>query len=269
VSDDPIALLERELVGAARRRAAAVPVPEVLPWPRARRRRIRVGDALSAAAAAGAVIVALAVLVLLGGGGGGHPAFTATATHRDPLTATLAVLRRPQTGQDRRGLAQSGVLRLPGSALAGGRVDVASARVAATTSWGSAVLLFRTVPRATAVTAGSVGTGRLALAADHRMMCCATRQRVEAGRAWLMTGIGRQGGRATPARFYLVVPDGVTRVLVLFGEGASRSSVGAVVTVHGNLAALSLNGLPDQPPAAMTWLDRHGTQLRKFSFAPG
>jgi hypothetical protein len=266
VSDDPIGLLERELVDAARRRAAAGPVPEVLPWPRARRRRIRVGDALSAAAAAGAVIVALAVLVLLGGGGGGHPASTATATHRDPLTATLAVLRRPQTGQDRRGVAQSGVLRLPGSALAGGRVDVASARVAATTSWGSAVLLFRTVPPATA---GSAGTGALALAADHRMMCCATRQRVEAGRAWLMTGIGRHGASGTPARFYLVVPDGVTRVLVLFGEGASRSSVGAVITVHGNIAALSLQGLPAKPPAAMTWFNGQGTQVHKFSFAPG
>jgi hypothetical protein len=66
--DDPIALLERELVRAARRRtAAARPMPDVIPWPRARRRRIRVGDALSAAAAAGAVIiVALAALALLG-----------------------------------------------------------------------------------------------------------------------------------------------------------------------------------------------------------
>jgi hypothetical protein len=65
VTDNPIARLERELVSAARRRAAAGPVPDVIPWPRARRRRIRVGDALSAAAAAGAVIVVLAVLALL------------------------------------------------------------------------------------------------------------------------------------------------------------------------------------------------------------
>jgi hypothetical protein len=159
------------------------------------------------------------------------------ATHRDALTATLAVLRRPQTGQDRRSLAQSGVLRLSSSALSGGRVDAVSARVAATTSWGSAVLMFRTVAPATGATPG--------------------------------TGAGRQGARATPARFYLVVPDGVASVVVLFGEGATRSSVGAVVTVHGNIAALSLKGLPDEPPAAMTWLDRHGTQVRKFSFAHG
>jgi hypothetical protein len=65
VTDDLIALLERELVSAARRRAAAKPVLDVTSWPRARRRRIRVGDALSAAAAAGAVIVVLAVLALL------------------------------------------------------------------------------------------------------------------------------------------------------------------------------------------------------------
>lgn len=65
--DDPIALLERELLSAARRRAAAGPAPNVIAWPRARRRRIRVGDALSAAAVAGAVlIVALAALALLG-----------------------------------------------------------------------------------------------------------------------------------------------------------------------------------------------------------
>ena len=65
VTENPIALLERELVSAARRRSAAGPVPEVILWPRARRWRIRVGDALSAAAAAGAVVVALAVLALL------------------------------------------------------------------------------------------------------------------------------------------------------------------------------------------------------------
>jgi hypothetical protein len=67
VTENPIALLERELVSAAQRRESdpAHPVPGVIPWPRARRRRIRVGDALSAAAAAGAVIVALAVLALL------------------------------------------------------------------------------------------------------------------------------------------------------------------------------------------------------------
>ena len=67
MSEDPFALLERELVSAARRRAVVRSVPEVVPWPRARRRRIRVGDALSAAAVAGAaVIVALAALALLG-----------------------------------------------------------------------------------------------------------------------------------------------------------------------------------------------------------
>lgn len=67
MTDDPVALLERELVRAARRRAAAGPVPDALPGPRARRRRIRVGDALSAAAVAGAaLIVALATLALLG-----------------------------------------------------------------------------------------------------------------------------------------------------------------------------------------------------------
>ena len=64
--DDPIALLERELVSAARRRAVPGPTGEVVVWPRARRRRIRVGDALSAAAMAGAVlIVALAAVALL------------------------------------------------------------------------------------------------------------------------------------------------------------------------------------------------------------
>ena len=85
---DPIALLERELVSAARRRAAAGPVPELVPWPRARRRRIRVGDALSVAAVAGAVIAALAALALLGGGGGGHPASTAAATPRHQRLVT-------------------------------------------------------------------------------------------------------------------------------------------------------------------------------------
>jgi hypothetical protein len=97
VIDDPIALLERELVSAARRRAAAGPVGEVVAWPRARRRRIRVGDALSAAAVAGAVvIVALAALALLGGGGGGHPASAAAATRHAPAVWTHAGAHRPR-----------------------------------------------------------------------------------------------------------------------------------------------------------------------------
>jgi hypothetical protein len=279
MSDDPIALLERELVRAAARRGAAAepmsPASVMLPWPRARRRRIRVGDALSAAAAAGAVVLALAALALLGGGGGGHPASTAAATPRERLQATLAVLRRPQTAGDRAAWAHAGLQSPKGPAASDGLVAT-SARVATTTAWGSSVLMMLaesrglTVPKGWTAYAPASTPARsgMAIAVDGRVMCCVTRQQIEAGRAWLMVNAKRSKAGTVPARLYVVVPDGVPQVLFAYQRPSQRASWTPSVEVHGNIAAITL-GTPGRLPFAIAWLNRDGMIGRKIQFAAG
>jgi hypothetical protein len=240
VSDEPIALLERELVSAARRRAAAGPVPDVVPWPRARRRRIRVGDALSAAAAAGAVIVALAALALLGSGGGGHPASTAAATPRDQLLATLAVLRRPQTTADR---------SLP--------------VLSSTAPWGAKVFLVPMVNHgeSLSVRGGPGGPGN-----DRRGF---TATDIAEGRAVVdEAGFGRA---RHPFRFLVVVPDGVTIVRVVFDEphplrpGSQALQLVAEGPVQGNVASLQALGVKPSRPWVMVWLNAQHKAIKRIA----
>ena len=256
MSDDPIALLERELVSAARRRAAAGPVPAVLPWPRARRRRIRVGDALSAAAAAGAVIVALAALALLGGGGGGHPASTAAATPRDKLIATLAVLRRPQTAADLT-LPELSRARTPHAVFQPllGTPDRPLIRLATTAPWGAKVYLvpFRPLARGE----GSVRLDRRCAPQgpcrsrgdDHRLRRTGGSRRDVLGLTAQDIAQGRGVvdeagyGRARHSfRFLVVVPDGVAKVTVVFaqrpGPRPEHDRVCRQRTPHGNVVGL-------------------------------
>jgi hypothetical protein len=248
VSVDPIALLERELVSAARRRAAAGPVPAVLPWPRARRRRIRVGDALSAAAAAGAVIVALAALALLGGGGGGHPASIAAATPRDSLVATLAVLRRPQTAADRDPATLRQIARLDASSAAF-RPDIAGIRLAGITPWGEKVVL---VPFAVD------RTSQLLVFVGGPLWGGAATSRIRAGGIMAMETLRQPAGTGV----VLVVPDGVVRVSL--AAGAQRlSSTG----VRDNIAVLrapagAAAGL--RAAARITWYGPGGVVVGAF-----
>ncbi len=290
MTDDPVALLERELVGAAQRRAAAGPVPQVLLWPRARRRRIRVGDALSAAAAAGAVIVALAAMALLGSGGGGHPASTAAATPREKLIAALAVLRRPQTAADR---------SLPELSAAHtnhpvfqpllGTPDRPLIRLAATAPWGAKVYLvpFRPLARA------KIPSGWTAYAP--------LRERATRGES--ISVIGGPGGRAgtllgfsaadiaqgravvdesgygrtrRAIRFLVVVPDGVAKVAIAVVRGpihtpraTSEKLIFDEQVPHGNVVAFQQLGAKPATPWLMTWLSARGKVIGRVALPTG
>jgi hypothetical protein len=282
VSDDPIALLERELVSAARRRAAAGPVPAVLPWPRARRRRIRAGDALSAAAAAGAVVVALAALALLGGGGGGHPASTAAATPRDKLIATLAVLRRPQTRADLT-LPELSRARTPHAVFQPllGTPDRPLIRLATTAPWGAKVYVvpFRPLAR------GRVRSGWTAYAPLNAR--AAQRETITVfggpgGRGETMRGLTAQdiaqgrgvvdeagsGPTRHSIRFLVVVPDGVAKVTVVFAQppvpGANTIESVDTRAAHGNVAAFQELGTQPARPWLMTWESRTGKVIKRI-----
>jgi hypothetical protein len=119
MSDDPLAALERELVGAARRLAGERTVV----------RRWRVSLSGLAAATLVAVTVALAAgaVVLLGGHKRVTPA-AAAVPGRQQLIDILGVLRRPQTEAD---------LSLPpGMRTLFGAPDVSLIRLATITPWG-------------------------------------------------------------------------------------------------------------------------------------
>jgi len=286
VTDDPVALLERELVRAARRRAAAGPVPDALPWPRARRRRIRVGDALSAAAAAGAVIVALAALALLGRGGGGHPASTAAASPRDRLVATLAVLRRPQTSADL-GLPELSRAHTNHPAFRPmlGTPDRPLIRLASTAPWGAKVYLvpFRPLARR------RIPSGWTAYAP----------LRVRSHRGEAITVLGGPGGHGSTLfgftaadiaqgravvdesgngharhaiRFLVVVPDGVAKVAVAVTRGPRRTKNATIEKVlfdeavpRGNVVAFQQLGAKPATPWGMTWLTARGKVIKRIS----
>jgi hypothetical protein len=290
VSGDPIALLERELVSAARGRAAAGPVPAVLPWPRARRRRIRVGDALSAAAAAGAVIVALAALALLGGGGAGHPASAAAATTRDRLIATLAVLRRPQTGADLAMPELSRARTHPVFQPLLGTPDRALVRLATVAPWGAKVFLVPFRPLAP----GQAGTGARTSFPGATFYAPL---RVRATQGETITVYGGPGGpgnrlpgfTATDVaqgravvdeagngharhafRFLVAVPDGVAIVRVVFDEphrqrpGTQLAQLVAEEPVHGNIAPLQAPGVKRSRPWVMVWLNAQHKVIKRI-----
>ncbi|MGH2915914.1 MAG: hypothetical protein ACRDMX_13100 [Solirubrobacteraceae bacterium] len=275
--DDPIVLLERELVGAARRRAAVAP---------AHRRSAAAAVALSAAAAIAVAVVA-AALVGLGGhatpgtvgqrgvvrpGGG-----TSTTLDRRLLTI-LGVMRRPQTVLDRRILRQSGLPNGPVTPLTG-TVVASSARLATIAPWGSHVLLalvnaptpaqLAHLPRAFrhAAHAG------LTLWVDHGGGGGAdTASMVQAGKEWSLDGAGRSfAGGSTAARFYVVVPDGVARVaFYLPARRVSASgptySHGLTVTaqVHDNIAAVEIHRDVCCAPPLMTWYAADGRVIKRI-----
>lgn len=282
MSDDPIALLERELVSAARRRAVAGTVPAVLPWPRARRRRIRVGDALSAAAAAGAVVVALAALALLGGGGGGHPASTAAATPRDKLIATLAVLRRPQTPADLT-LPELSRARTPHAVFQPllGAPDRPLIRLATTAPWAAKVYLvpFRPLARARVPSGWTAYAPLKARAAQGETITVfggpggrgetvggLTAQDIAQGRGVVdEAGIGRA---RHSIRFLVIVPDGVAKVTVIFAQAPvpGQNTIEDLVTrtPRGNVVAFQELGTRPARPWLMTWVARTGKVIKRI-----
>ncbi len=123
MGEDPIAVLERELVDAARRRIAG----------RSKRHRPNLGSLAAALLVGLTLAIAGGALLVLGG----HKRLTPSTSvaGRQQLIDILAVLRRPQTKGD---LDPKIVSQLSGTPLAAlaGTPDLPLVRFATTTPWG-------------------------------------------------------------------------------------------------------------------------------------
>ncbi len=263
MADDPILTLEKQLVGAARRRGRTP-------------RRLNAGTLASVAAAAVAVAVAAGALLLLGGRSRPTSPATAKPSGLHQLTDILGVLRRPQTKTDLRILRQSRLLSSPGILINSGKVDVASARLATITPWGSRVLVALMYSEAKSKATAShlpraldPRTGLL-VEADHGSSCCGTARSIEAAGAVSLDGAGRSfAGGSAAIRVYAVVPDGVAKVAfyspaqsVPAGGPTYPHSLTVTVPVHGNVAAVELHRECCNIPL-MVWYGADGQVIKR------
>src|ERR1700761_5321411 len=131
MTDDPVGLLEQELLGAARRRAV-VSASDELAARRAVRRRWPGALAVAASILVVVVVAGGALLALREGGRSGRPSAAAVVA---PWAGRLAVIRRPQSRTDQVALYRNG------NDLPPGVVDPGSVRSARRTPWGAPVLL--------------------------------------------------------------------------------------------------------------------------------
>jgi hypothetical protein len=272
VRDDPIALLERELLDAAHRRAVPMDEPSHEPrgpWPHASRparRRSSLGAFAAVALAGAAVAVALGALVSLHGRSAStpnRPSAAAQPSSRQQLIDILGVLRRPQTPADLRILSQ---LTPPPPFF--GTPDRSLIRFATTTPWGERLYFVPTTARRAGKrieqlsefsTQGGGGAG--------------TPASIEAGQE-----IGTEGGggiRGT--RVTLVVPDGVAKVeFVLprqpipgqYGAPIYPHSLAVTTAVHGNVAAVQVDR-QSGIPFPMIWYGADGHVVKRIGNLAG
>ena len=277
MNDDPITQLERELVRAAERQQ---------PTPRPSRRP-RAGAIALLGSILVTIVVAGGVLLLASGH---HAARRPATTPGTPTSQTnqqladiLGVLRRSQTALDRKILRQSGLSARGGVPfLGGGTIDAASARVAATTAWGSRVLLVLTNPptakdsaalrrRFPNMPAPRRDRSGLILWVDHGGGCCSTASSIEQAGDLSFSGAGRAfAGGSTAERVTVVVPDGVAKVAfysppqrVQAGGPTYRHGLTITVPVHGNVAAVQWNRQCCNPPL-MTWYAANGQVIKRI-----
>jgi len=261
--DDPVALLERELVDAARRRAQ--PAPAAGTPPLARRRRGSLGAFAAVALSGVAVVVALGAIVSFRG----HPASAPRAAHqpaavtpgRQQLIDILGVLRRPQTKAD-----LSWWLRQasPGMATVG-TADVALIRRVGVTPWGSGILLIPMKRRGLAE--------GIDLEVDSGGACCATASSIETYGEMVTGGAGSAfAGGSTQTRLTVVVPDGVARVKFVLPRQPDPSDPGAPIypsvltvsaPVHENVAAVQVKRECCGAGVALIWLAADGRVIKQ------
>lgn len=264
--DDPIALLERELLDAAHRRAVPVDEPDASsheprgPRPHASRparRRSSLG------AFAAVVMAGLALVVMFGALTSPHghkapvrsvSARPATAPGRRQLIDILGVLRRPQTPADLRPPWGPRGSWVPPS---WGRVDLSLIRRATTTPWGVPVFVIPVKPSP----GTSAGAEAVVLDAGSGGGCCATASDVATYGDMTTEGAGRAfAGGSTKTRFTTLVPDGVAAVEFVLPRPVT-------VAVHDNVAAVQVNqgcctgGIP------MIWKGADGHVIRSVSGA--
>lgn len=282
--DDPITLLERELVDAARRRAVVADERAGSsheprgPWPALRpaRRRRSLGSFTAVMLSGLAVAIALGALLALHG----HepPARPAPAAHqvvpgRRQLIDILAVLRRPQAKADLRSPAIARLLahgpELPGML---GTADLSLVRRAAVTPWGSGVFLIPVKP-----SPQSRGAEAISLFVDSGGGCCATAADIERYGETTTEGAGRSfAGGSTQSRLVTVVPDGVRRVVFYFspqaipaGGPVYRQDLEVAAWVHGNIAAVQVPRQCCAGGPAQIWQGADGRVIKRIgNFSP-
>ena len=249
--DDPVAVLERELVDAARRRVAPDPSPRVP-------RRGSLGAFAAVVLSGVAVVVALGALVSLRGHNAAPPPPPRSSAAkpipgRQQLIDILGVLRRPQTRDDLPPWVER-VLRVTPF----GAPDVALIRRVGVTPWGSGVVLIPTKPSARAFPARS--EEGIDLEVDGGGGCCATAAVIEAYGDMAIDGAGRSfAGGSTQTRFTVLVPDGVATVQFLMPRPPDP-----VAVVHNNVAAVQVaqgcctGGVP------MIWRAADGHVIRRI-----
>jgi len=251
MNDDPIALLERELVEAARRRAASHRSRPPFGLGRI------VGGLAIAAVLAVTLVIAAGALVLLGG----HrqaASPTGAVSGRQQLVDVVAVLRRPQTSADLHSPAIARLLSTYHGRLepGWGAPDRPLIRRAIMTPWGQGVFLIPVKP------AGGRGQEGLAWATGGFIDCCATAADVkrfgEVNNAGQVNGrTGRRGGAID--RFVAGVPDGVAKVQL--GQ--------LVMPVHANVAAAQANGNLVGATPVMLWFGPDGNVIRRIGDMAG
>ena len=282
MSDDPIAVLERELVDAARRRAGPrAPAGRATSTPLAGRLATAVAVATVLAIAAGAVILL---------GGHRRPPASPAAPGKQQLLAILGVLRRPQTTADLHSPEIDRFLRYRAPFVAQGPPDVSLIRRAAVTPWGSGVFLIPEKPASTASLAALrrrfasapaafldhlAGTAeRVALEVDNGGSCCATAADIEAGDDMTVDGAGRSfAGGSSATRLVLVVPDGVAEVDFFLPRQPApwdsaapiyRRALMVAVAVHGNIAAVQVGRESKGAGTAMIWKAADGRVIKRI-----
>lgn len=257
MNDDPIVLLERELVEAARRRAGGRPSRRPF-GPGRIAGRVASAAVLSVTLVVSLVIAVGAVVLLGGNHRAGGP--TRAISGRQQLVDAIGVLRRPQTSAD---LHSPTVARL----LSGynrsrapwdrwGAPDLPLVRRATVTPWGEAVFLIPVKP-----TSGRSQEGLL-FATRSFTDCCATAADMKTFGE--VNNVGPAQGRAARRgkaieRFVAVVPDGVAKVQL--GR--------LVMPVRDNVAAAQAKGNLVGSVPVILWFARDGDAIRRIGDMAG
>jgi hypothetical protein len=249
MSDDPIGVLERELVDAACRAASA---DQVSAW-RGLRGRLGGGLAVAASVLVVLLIAGGAVLVLHGsasrrGLSGGSAAVSAWAKR-------LAVIARPQSHADQVALYRDG------NDLPFGVVAPSSVRLARRTPWGGVVLA--------GVVVRGENAGRFVLSTSGRsntFTVTITPARLASGRLTAMVVMPERSSRFT--RVVMPVPDGTAKVrLTVGGRSETVAVVGNVVAAQ--LPARCCGSAVSAPSIPVVAYAADGRVLRRFEASAG
>ena len=293
MNDDPLAMLERELVAAARRRAGGA-VPSV---PRAMTARWSLGAVVAAAIAGSSVLLALGAVILLGGHARPTPVPAAAAASRRQLIDILGVLRRPQTAADRnptllRELGRSG----PALALLGGTPDMPLIRLAGVTPWGQKVFVVPLKPPTAQPVARTLRRfPRFPRSLAHLMLSHRpagetvelfagggdspeTAAQVEASGTALLEGAPggapkRDPGLQAPVRGVVLVPDGVAKIAILLprqqipGDPPYAHPLTVDVPIHDNVGWFEVNRYIDAVGFEhMIWYGPSGVVVKRIGY---